>query len=78
MKTDLYTKLVLTIIAVMLTVIACKEFTKPSVIAYADSSSGMQFAAGNYAFYHLYDPRTGVVTSYETDGSVRGTARIGK
>jgi hypothetical protein len=65
MKPDLYTKAVLTVIAVMMTVIAAKQFVNPEVSADAQAS-GSQFAI-TPTNYFLYRNRT--VSIYRPDGT---------
>jgi len=64
MKPDLYTKAVLTVIAVMLAVIAFRTVINPEMTASAQEAfGGVQFsgANGGHAFF---DTRTGEVFQY--------------
>jgi hypothetical protein len=69
MKPDLYTKAVLTIIAVMLTVIAFKEVFHPAVAAKAQTASQQLFSAGasNSTFY-FYNPDKQTIAIIDSDG----------
>jgi len=61
MRIDVYTKVVLTIIAVMLTVIACKPLVSPKSTARAEGPlAGVQFVpVGVYGDFFAFDTRTG-------------------
>jgi hypothetical protein len=66
MKPDFYTKAVLTVIALMLTVIACKPLVSPDATTRAETApfAGVQFwsdAGATFAF----DIRTGDIYRYE-------------
>jgi len=67
MRPDIYTKAVLTVIAIMLTVIAVKPIFSPEATASAQSAS----FAGNQVFFHedrsftIYDNRTGDYWQYD-------------
>jgi hypothetical protein len=67
MKPDLYTKAVLTAIAIMLTVIACNQYVTPRTTVEAQSSpfAGVQFAQGNdLGGFDFFDPKTEEVWEY--------------
>jgi hypothetical protein len=65
MKPDLYTKIVLTVIAFMLTIIACNRYVSPATTARAEGPfAGVQFSVGD-GFY-FFDGRTGQVWHYAT------------
>jgi hypothetical protein len=66
MKIDLYTKIVLSVIAFMLTLIACQRpFVGPDMKAAADGSfSGIQFSWGENEFT-FFDTRTGDLWEYK-------------
>lgn len=61
MRPDIYTKAVLTVIAVMLTVIAVKPLISPDTTASAQSG---QFVGVQYGNLDFFDSRTGEVFSY--------------
>jgi len=64
MKPDLYTKAVLTVIALMLTVIACKTVITPTTTASAQGPfAGVQFVVDRGGF-EFFDQRTGEVWEY--------------
>lgn len=70
MKPDLYTKVVLTVIAIMLSVIACKPLVSPDTSASAQSApfAGVQYAPdGDRPTF--FDPRTGEIWKYHSSGS---------
>jgi hypothetical protein len=64
MKPDLYTKAVLTVIAMMLVVIACNLYVNPKTVVQAQGT-GLQFAAGPCVYYYTFDPRSGTVSRYD-------------
>jgi hypothetical protein len=63
MRTDIYTKAVLTVIAVMLTVIACNQYIEPRATAQAQAApfAGVQYA-GSGTFF---DTKTGDLWEYD-------------
>ena len=65
MRIDLYTKVVLTVIAVALTTIACNPLIHPSGVAADGPLAGVQtsFAAGLGIF--VFDTKTGQMWIYE-------------
>ena len=71
MKLDLYTKAVLTVIALLLALIACKPLLSPETTASAQGAlAGVQFTtfiAEGSRTYGFFDSRTGEVWFY--DGS---------
>jgi hypothetical protein len=81
MKPDFYTKAVLTIIAIMLTVIACNQYVNPAATASAQGAkfAGVQFA-GSSVDFTLFDTRTGDIWEhyYDTDDHKRHPAYMGK
>ena len=63
MKPGLYTRIVLTIIALMLTVIACKTVIRPDTTAHAQGPfAGVQFSGPNNDSF--FDTRTGDLWEY--------------
>jgi hypothetical protein len=80
MKPDLYTKAVLTVIALMLTVIACNQYVSPAAAVQAQGSAftGVQYGGQNTFF----DTRTGDLWNYQptTDGKfyVQSHAKLTK
>ena len=75
MKTDLYTKAVLTVIAFMLVMIGCHQYVAPATAVKADKVEG-QFANLQFAIasdrYVFFDSRTGDVWEYFTSSSYLG------
>jgi hypothetical protein len=64
MKPDLYTKAVLTVIAIMLTAIACNPYISPKSIVQAQSAfAGVQYS-DSAGYPSFFDPRTGDVWEY--------------
>jgi hypothetical protein len=64
MKPDLYTKVVLTIIALALVLIACNHYSQPAVTAQAEGPfAGVQFSGDSRGFV-LFDSRTGDIWQY--------------
>ena len=72
MKSDPYTKAVLTIIAVLLTVIACRTVISPETTASAQGSfAGVQFTS-TYGTNTFFDTRTGEVWVYHGNDEAPG------
>jgi hypothetical protein len=66
MKTDLYTKAVLTVIAFMLVMIGCHQYISPATAVKAEGPfAGIQFT-GNSLQFTLFDPRTGDIWEYKS------------
>lgn len=73
MKPDLYTKAVLTVIALLLAVVAFRPLIQPQTIVQAQGASGVQFAAtGSQIYGYLYDPRTNSVKVYTLNNAAPG------
>jgi len=66
MRIDLYTKIVLTLIVLMLAVIALKPIFQPQPAIAQGSLNGVQFSATANGFYAL-DTRTGDIWIYVTN-----------
>lgn len=77
MKPDLYTKAVLTVIALMLTVTACNQLVKPAATANAQSAqfAGVLFSKTN-GVVTFFDTRTGEVWKYDEDGPVMSELKL--
>lgn len=71
MKSDIYTKAVLTVIAITLTVIACNQYVSPKTIVQAQGSqfAGVQAEGNGLSFF---DTRTGEVWIYSQYPGVSG------
>lgn len=68
MKPDVYTKTILTIIAMMLTVIACNQYVNPAATVSAQTSqlAGVQFSINRPAdTISFFDTRTGELWNYD-------------
>jgi hypothetical protein len=66
MRIDLYTKIVLTVIAVMLTLIACKPLTNPDAAVRAEGPfAGVQFTSRGNEDFTAFDARTGDIWYYQ-------------
>jgi hypothetical protein len=64
MRTDTYTKAVLTVIALLLALIACDKYVNPESKARAEGPfAGLQFSASG-AWINLFDTRTGEIWEY--------------
>jgi hypothetical protein len=72
MKPDLYTKVVLTVIAVMLTVIASHQLLTPATVVNAQGHSPILFSAatGNATFY-FYNPDNAILNIVDPNGNRR-------
>jgi hypothetical protein len=68
MRIDLYTKVVLTVIAVMLTFMACKSAVQPIGVAAEGALAAVQFTGGVGGFWAV-DTRGGDVWVYEDHGN---------
>jgi len=68
MKPDLYTKAVLTVIAIALVLIAANQYIHPRVTARADSNSDVRFAVDPSGRPVFFDPRTDEVWFYDETG----------
>jgi len=79
MRIDIYTKVILTIIALLLAVIALTPLVQPQPAMAQGSFSGVQFDMGSF-----FDTRTGDIWAYEFDrnsprfGQVTAHYKIGK
>ena len=69
MRTDTYTKAVLTVIAFLLLLIACNQYVNPESKARAEGPfAGLQFSATIGQIY-LFDTRSGDIWGYAYDDS---------
>jgi hypothetical protein len=75
MRIDLYTKTILTLIALLLSVFALKPVFQPQTAAAAGSFSGVQFSysGGNHAFFNV---NTGDVWEYGDHGDFKNHYRV--
>jgi hypothetical protein len=75
MRSDVYLKTILTIIAVFLAVIALKPFMQPQAALAEGGFAGIQFSfsGGNHAFF---DTRSGEVWEYGDHGNFRNHYKI--
>jgi hypothetical protein len=71
MKIDFYTRAVLTVIAIMLSVIACNQVFNTRAIVYGQSSVPVQFSAGaSSSSFYIYNPDRKVITAVGPDGKI--------
>lgn len=80
MRTDTYTKVVLTIVASMLALIGCKTVISPGKTASAEGPfAGVQFTSfySGVGVYVFFDPRTGEIWEYHR-GELVHKYKIGK
>jgi hypothetical protein len=78
MRIDLYTKAVLTVIALLLAAIVFKQYISPNAVALAQGPfAGVQYSSdrGGPTFF---DTRTGEVWAYYIEGTVRNKYRVSK
>jgi hypothetical protein len=65
MRIDLYTKGVLTVIAVLLAVIAFRPYVSPDAVVQAQGSfAGVQFSGAPNNGFAFFDPKTGEIWEY--------------
>jgi hypothetical protein len=70
MKSDLYTKAVLTVIAFMLVMIGCRDYVNPRISVKAEGPfAGVQFSGGAGGFT-IFDPRTGDIWQYYSNNGM--------
>jgi hypothetical protein len=78
MRIDLYTKAVLTIIAIALAVIASNQIVSPRVASAQGTFAGLQFTGGG-GWSYFFDSRTGEIWSYSIgDGKMQAKRRLTK
>jgi hypothetical protein len=75
MRIDVYTKLILTVIALLLAVIVMKPIFQPQAALAEGNFGGIQFSysGGNHAFF---DTRSGDVWEYGDSGHFRQHYRV--
>jgi hypothetical protein len=77
MRTDTYTKAVLTVIAIFLAAIACKQyFGSDAAVSAQGPFAGVQFT-GQY-FVSFFDSRTGEIWNYNSFGQLDYKFRLTK
>ena len=76
MKTDLYTKAILTVIAIMLTVIAGKQFSHPDTAVKADQPAFYSYVAPASSNYYFYDSTTGTMSIWGPDGLFKQQVKL--
>ena len=74
MRVDLYTKAILTVIAMMLTVLAVRPFLQPASVSGQNSFSGVQFSRTPDGDFLFFDTRNGDLWSLH--GSQWGHSRL--
>jgi len=78
MKPDTYTKAVLTVIAIMLTLIACNRYIDPKTTGLAQGVfAGVQFS-GMGTGARFFDTRTGEVWNYDEKGNASLVFKISR
>lgn len=75
MKLDRYSKLILTVITLMLTVIACKSVIQPGAAAAEGPLAGVQFARNMVGFFAI-DSKTGDVWGYFGQPDQKGLPNV--
>jgi hypothetical protein len=75
MRIDLYTKTILTLIALLLAVFAAKPFLQPQAVLAQGAYAGIQFSysGGNHAFFNS---NTGDVWEYGDHGNFRNHYKV--
>ena len=75
MRIDLYTKTILTLIALLLSVFALKPVFQPQTASAAGAFAGIQFSysGGNHAFFNV---NTGDVWEYGDHGNFKNHYKI--
>jgi hypothetical protein len=77
MRIDLYTKTILTLIALLLGVVALKPIIQPQPVSAQASLAGVQFS-GSVGGFWLFDTKTGDVWAYEKQGSNTAVTHVGR
>jgi hypothetical protein len=73
MRIDLFTKVVLTVIALLLAVIALRPIVQPQAVMAQGSLNGVQFSGAGGDLYAI-DTRTGDIWVYDTEnGNLEGS-----
>ena len=77
MRNDLYTKIILTVIAVCLAVVGWNSCARPQIVAADGPLSGVQFFGVGSGLLAV-DTRTGDVWVYPLAENTRSVERVGK
>jgi hypothetical protein len=77
MRIDLYTKMILTVIAVTLLVIAAGSMYRPASVAAQTGLAGVQFVAGGPGIF-VFDTRNGDIWQYPYPIDARPPFKVGK
>jgi hypothetical protein len=77
MRNDLYLKVALTVIALALTLIACKSVVQPLGVAAQGALAGVQFSGGVGGFW-AFDTKSGNIWGYELSGDASSITYLGK
>jgi hypothetical protein len=76
MRIDRYTKAVLTVIALLLTVIALRPYVSPDAVAQAQGTfTGVEFSAGPGGL-NFFDTRSGEIWGYSSAGPFSDKLRL--
>lgn len=70
LRFDLYTKTILTIIAVLLAISELRSIVQPVQAIAQDSFNGLQFS-GSQGWFYMFDSKTGDAWLYDMRGKVR-------
>ena len=77
MRFDLYTRAILTVIALLLAVIAFRPYVSPDAVAHAQGSfAGVQYVGSCSACF--FDTGTGDIWTYNTNGALLSRYRLTK
>jgi len=68
MRIDLYTKVVLTIIALLLAVITVRPMLQPHTVVAQGKFTGVEFSTTAVGGFYIFDPRSGDVWGYGVQG----------
>jgi hypothetical protein len=76
MRPDIYTKSVLTVIALLLAMLVGKQYLSPDSVAYAQGSfAGVQFS-GNGSYWGFFDTRNGDLWHFNSSDGWQYQGRV--
>jgi hypothetical protein len=76
MRIDLYTKTILTLIALTLAFIACKPLTQPAVVSAQSPLAGVQFTSFPNGGFLAFDTKSGDIWVYPTTANGQSLAHL--